>query len=143
MYYDQDFYNQMDNEDVDNISTKSRTRKVEKFIDSSLDKNMHKIQLSKFRTLTVYSSGDTGSKIRNAITGNYYGSKYMVGSSMEDLCFRVGISVGKDLKKLFFDSPEQYERHFGCTMEKECFHATTVKKNWVDRSIEKQLALKR
>jgi hypothetical protein len=55
-----------------------------------------------------------GNMIRDAITGNRY-NEYRVGSISEHLFFKVKISTGEldyDAGVLFFDSPEQYEKHF-------------------------------
>ena len=65
----------------------------------------------------IFSSGDIGSPIRNAITGQQYVNKHRVGSVFEDLYFRVSYSIGNERKKLFFESPEQYERHLGSTIK--------------------------
>jgi len=60
-----------------------------------------------------YGSGQVGTRIRNAVTGQYY--SYLVGSVNEDLLFKVIDAVGRNERKdplfLFYDSPEQYENH--------------------------------
>jgi hypothetical protein len=64
--------------------------------------------------IDCYTSGNVGSKIRNAETGQTY--KYKVGSKDEALFFKIGLATG-ELKTnngsnvLFYDSPEQYEKH--------------------------------
>ena len=70
----------------------------------------------KFKNMKIdcYASGDSGTYIRNAETGNYY--KYKVGSKDEELFFKVALSTGDFNTKigsniLFYDSPEQYESH--------------------------------
>ena len=70
-------------------------------------------------------------RIRNAITGLWYRDdhpkcKYLVGSRQEDLFFKVRNSTGeseicnhenrKNTYLLFYDSPEQYERHQKTTL---------------------------
>jgi hypothetical protein len=69
--------------------------------------------------VSVYASGQTGSTIRNAVTGEKQ-TGYKVGNYDEDLFFSVSISSGhqsltklgrRDPITLFFDNPEQYERH--------------------------------
>ena len=86
----------------------------------SLDKRFHKHKkmvlieiengdlIKKHVVIEYYSSGPTGSNIRNAQTGVY--TKDIVGSKCEDLYFKVTIADG-NLLTLFYDSPEQYERH--------------------------------
>ena len=75
-----------------------------------------------------YTSGDSGMSIRNAETGQYY--KFKVGSKDEDLFFKVSLATG-ELKTtngsnvLFYDSPEQYEKHLMDEIEQE------TKDNWV------------
>lgn len=63
-------------------------------------------------TIELYVSGDTGSHIRDAITGRY--SVHEVGSKEEDLYFKAGVSctvVGPKQGSLFYSSPEEYENH--------------------------------
>ena len=64
--------------------------------------------------IEYYGSGDTGSQIRDAITGQR--CQYLVGSKYEDLFFSVIICNGNTRQPyhpsvLFYDSPEQYEKH--------------------------------
>jgi hypothetical protein len=75
----------------------------------------------------IYTSGDFGSTIRDAVTGHYYTEK--VGSYGEHLFFKVGLSTGECKPKngnttLFFLSPEQYEKHLSTTVSEE------VKNEW-------------
>jgi hypothetical protein len=64
-------------------------------------------------TIKSYGSGQVGSRIRNAVTGQY--TPYLVGSKNEDLFFVVTDSTGlfgrKDPLFLYYDTPEQYENH--------------------------------
>ena len=79
--------------------------------------------------IDCYTSGHAGTYIRNADTGNYY--KYKVGSKQEDLFFKIGFSTGELKTKnssnvLFYDSPEQYEKHLMEEIKqeiKEIWHA--------------------
>lgn len=89
------------------------------------DKNFHIInRLAPFerkgittykqKKIGVYTSGDIGTRIRNAETGEYY--NYKVGSKYEDLFFSVRISSGECngkyiLPTLFFTSPKHYESY--------------------------------
>ena len=66
----------------------------------------------KTKKIVVYNSGDFGSQIRDAITGNY--TKDFVGTANEDIYFTLVLATGEVVNKrivLFFDSPEQCERH--------------------------------
>jgi|LauGreDrversion4_2_1035121.scaffolds.fasta_scaffold625303_2 hypothetical protein len=59
--------------------------------------------------------------IKNAVTG-VIEAPFRVGSSDEDLFFSVMLSTGECGKTppcLFYDSPEQYERHFYTTVSEE------------------------
>ena len=71
-------------------------------------------------SVEVYSSGDTGSNIRDAITGQFYSSK--VGSADEDRFFKVCIATGEILNQrrlFFFSSPSDYERIFLTNLKEE------------------------
>jgi len=86
----------------------------------------------------VYSSGCTGSQIRNAVTGEY--TPYIVGSSDEDMFFRVINStgeMGQEPQTFFYISPEQYEHHFSV---ENGIHTVSLdpvmKHNWHQRERE-------
>uniref|UniRef100_A0A6C0B9B0 Uncharacterized protein n=1 Tax=viral metagenome TaxID=1070528 RepID=A0A6C0B9B0_9ZZZZ len=128
MYYDEEFYNEMEYEEMDDVSVNKNTRKMAKAMEEAGDKRCHIIQRKNKRTITVFSSGSHGSYIRNAISGAY--TNDIVGSADEDSYFRVSCPCGSERKKLFFQSPEQYERHFDCNLEKD------QKKNWAKRAGE-------
>ena len=100
----------------------------------ALDKGYHKIRWTvvsnngkKNITVELYSSGDMGSNIRDAITGKYYTHK--VGSLAEDAFFTVRIATG-DIgytRKFFFSSPGEYENIFHITLNEQ------TKKVWNTR----------
>jgi hypothetical protein len=62
-----------------------------------------------------HTSTSPGSTIRNAVTG-IYETGYLVGSVNEDVFFKVAFTMGPTKQVLFYDSPEQYERHFQTTL---------------------------
>ena len=77
-----------------------------------------------------YTSGDVGSHIRNAETGEY--TKYKVGSKDEDNYFKTKICTGQLKTRsgnttLFYDSPEQFESHLFQELEEH------VKENWLEK----------
>jgi hypothetical protein len=89
----------------------------------------------------VYTSGNVGSRIRNAITGEFYDD--LVGSKNEDKYFKVACSTGEIKAKngnnsLYFLSPKEYETFFSCSLpdaivdkwtkrwEKRCFGLPNV-----------------
>lgn len=85
----------------DNLST-SDNNELTKF--KQTDKNFYIINrlapidrkgviTYKDKKIGVYTSGDVGSRIRNAETGEYY--NYTVGSKYEDLFFSVRLSTGE------------------------------------------------
>ena len=70
------------------------------------------------KQVIMFGSGDTGSTIRNAVTGEkYYGHR--VGSRHEDLYFKARVCTGEFVEPvtLFYDSIEQYERHQYCVTD--------------------------
>ena len=108
------------------------------------DKGFFKLKMGRNKpSITGFSTSyHPGVTIRNAATG-YFESDYMgkpmykVGSIDEDLFFRVSLSVngvGPDPRKLFYDNPEQYERHFRTTISNE------TKEKWTNKY---NIALKR
>lgn len=72
-----------------------------------------------------YTVNIPGSPIRNAVIGSYEmdhtgNTKFRVGSVWEDLFFKVVITTVKDSPyTLFYDSPEQYERHMNSSLPEE------------------------
>jgi len=73
-----------------------------------------------------------GALIRNAMTGGYeYGNR--VGSPNEDFFFKVTRAVGDfkntDSHLLYYNSPEQYERHFMTILP------VAVKDRWLEKNV--------
>jgi len=80
------------------------------------------------KPVIMFGSGDTGSTIRNAVTGEkYYGHR--VGSRHEDLYFKARICTGEfsEPATLFYESVEQYERHQQCVADNACRARFAVK----------------
>jgi hypothetical protein len=73
--------------------------------------------------------------IKNAITGAYQGSGvhfFRVGTFDEDLFFSVILAtgeLGQNPPTLFYDNPEQYERHFFTKVSQQIKDRWTEKKN--------------
>ena len=99
-----------------------------------------------FITITMYSSGLTGSNIRNAVTGEY--SRHIVGTLEQNLFFKVVMSTGefKDAGMfkngqtpvhLYYLSPEQFEAHQHCEVDER----TRVKWNETYVATRAKLAL--
>lgn len=111
------------------------------------DKNFVKYKLQvpsgkyyKQATIECYGSGGQGTRIRNAFTGTYYDSCYKVGSLYDDVLFKIidstAINGRRDPLMLYYDSPEQYERHQYTTLSQE------NKQRWNDRQLETKKLLK-
>jgi hypothetical protein len=120
------------------ITVDSKKRKYRKMWDDAkkVDTGFHKLKRRvglKMVEIEVYTSSVTpGRMIRDAITGTRY-NQYRVGSINEHLFFKVGIStgeIGQNGGTLFFDSPEQYERHMKCTLSQ------AIKEKWMKKCAE-------
>lgn len=139
MLYEDDMCHPL-NQECEPVTSKYETNtKVKKIMSDIYQNNssrgFHLIKRQskdgKWHNVEVFSSGCQGSTIRNAISGSYcYGDR--VGSKQEDLYYKVGIStgdIGKDTISLFYDSPEQYERHMYTTVDSE------NKKLWLEKQV--------
>jgi len=118
-------------------------KKTRKLIEDakSEDKGYHKIiKFVNFKKVEIEAYSDPliiGRSIRNAITGVRQ-SGYKMGSLDENLFFKVGYYAGgKGMKGanpvLFYDGPEQYERHMLCTVSPD------VKEKWAERFHKEQM----
>lgn len=132
MYYEEDFHNQVDYDDLDEISVKANSRKINRVFEDTEDSKRHIIKGKNKKNVVIFSSGSSGSKIRNAMSGAY--TNDIVGSAVEDLYYRVSYAVGSENKKLYYDSPEQYEKHFGCDIDKDVSNGSELKKQWAERA---------
>ena len=101
----------------------------------SLDKGYNKIYKGgvvlgrngkyKKKKVEFYTSGDRGTRIRDAITGIYYNDK--VGSFNEDKFFKVSLATGQCNSKngshmLFYKTPQQYMAHFATQLSEDMIH---------------------
>jgi len=146
LYDDEDYEMQMYNEqfvvdesDDETVTLDSIKRKNRKLWEESKQeiKGFHKITRffnGKKYEIDVYSTSTTpGFMICDAITGSRY-KDYRVGTSKEHLFFKVRLSTGELGKKcvdsLYFDSPEQYERHMKTTLSQ------STKEKWLKKSME-------
>jgi len=131
MYYEDSFHPNEENDVTNN--QKKELNNVKSFDPGYAYAYRNKTTVSgklKNTKIECYTSGDSGMNIRNAETGSYY--KYKVGSKEEDLFFKVALATG-ELKTrnssnvLFYDSPEQYEKHFMLNVKQE------LKDVWVNK----------
>lgn len=133
IYEDDHFHPAVDDSSINNKDTLANIKK--------LDKGYHKIQRKmnkvwvdgkyyKNISIEFYACGDNGARIRNAITGYRTNSK--IGSSDEDSFFKVKL-VNGDCKKgighLYYDTPEQYEKHQYCIINSK------IKEAWYKKQI--------
>ena len=85
------------------------------------------------KTVTIenYGSGQQGSRIRNAVTGER--CKELVGSKFEDLYFKVVESTGRFNRRdpliLFYDTPDQFENHHFVTVN------PLTKEKWYEKCL--------
>jgi hypothetical protein len=139
MLYEDDMCHPLNQECEPVISKNETNKKVKKMMSDMYQNNkgFHLIKRQskdgKWHNVELFSSGCQGTTIRNAISGSYYYGD-IVGSKREDLYYKVGISTGdgKDSIVLFYDSPEQYERHMYTVVDSE------NKQRW----LEKQMSVK-
>ncbi len=142
MLYEDDMCHPLNQECEPVISSRLDNNKKVKKIMSDIHQNNKGFHLikrqskdGKHHNVEFFSSGSQGSNIRNAISGTYYyGDR--VGSKQEDLYYKVCISsgdMGKDTIVLFYDSPEQYERHMYTTVDSE------DKKRWLEKQVSVKL----
>jgi len=111
MLYEEDMFHPLNPESqIDNTI-------VKKFMVSATKKGFYslkrKVNNNKV-SVDVYTSGGLGTNIRNAISGEYYHG-YKIGTKKEDLFYKTSVSTietGNEAVVLFFENPEQYERHF-------------------------------
>jgi len=87
----------------------------------------------------IYTTGDTGSNIRDAETGTYYKNK--VGSSDEHLFFKVILATGECIGKngsstLFYLSPNHYMSHMNCNVEPKSIAQWESKRDAIIREKE-------
>lgn len=134
---------------TDDLSTKSVEKKPRKmgrrgwvYDDiKMLDSGYHRIIRThdgiKTKTEVYSTSYIPGTMIRDAITGHKQ-PQFRVGSWNEDLFFKVKDTsgyVGKETYCLYYDSPEQYERHFKVNLSME------AKRKWTNKFVMAQARL--
>ena len=112
----------------------SNRMRMKKLGDSykKMDKDYQKIKVKKgFQVADVEfytTTASPGVAIRDAVTGAKI-LEHRVGSRNEDFYFKTNWSIGSDMKHLFFDSPEQYERLFNVTLSE------TIKQKWMEKCV--------
>lgn len=143
-YYDEEemeiqYYNNKFRSIEDDESTlDSNKKKHRKMLEDAkkADKGYNKVTRTingKKQKIEVYTTNITpGTAIRNAVTGCRF-REYRVGTLQEYLFFKVSVATGETNKyssTLFFDNPEQYERHMKADVCQE------LKEQWEKRAAE-------
>jgi hypothetical protein len=114
MYYEDEFY-----ANDDDHSVSSQKNKIKRALAEANKVSRNYLEYNRIapngkkKQIGCYTSGSQGRLITNAISGEKYNCR--VGSAQEDLFFKVGMSTGEhrpDGVTLFFEKPEDYERHF-------------------------------
>lgn len=139
MFYEEDRFAPTNIEEDEFVNQPQRTKKVNKILaeTSEDDPNLFRIKRKidgLYKTITYYSSGQKGTLIRNAISGTTQ-KGHLVGTRNEELYFKTNIAtgeVGKSANILFYDSPEQYEKHMMCEISQN-IKDTWGKKNLISR----------
>jgi len=96
---------------IDNSAALKDIKKLDKGYNEFFLKVVDENGRARKKKVVSYNSGDTDSRIRNAVTGHY--TPHLVGSVDEDLYFSVidARSLSNKGRLVFYyDSPEQYER---------------------------------
>jgi hypothetical protein len=128
-------------DDYETISTVDSTvKQQQKIIDAykQSDPNYHKVKFidekRKSYFVELYTTPNViGAPIRNAVTGIRH-SNYLVGSRQEHLYFKIKLAtgqIGRDSATMFFDTPEQCERHM-----RQGNIDPRVKEKWLKKYIE-------
>jgi hypothetical protein len=122
------------------VSMTSEAKKRKKMVEDAkkLDKGFHKVKRREGRhqfNVEFYSTSYCpGFRIRNAITGMYE-EGVTVGTRDEHLFFVVILATGETGQTpphLYYDTPEQYERHFNCTVSDD------TKERWRERNLKER-----
>jgi hypothetical protein len=129
-------------EETSSIDTDLRDRRKITEIHKRMDKDYYSFKRNVFsedgvrmEKVQVYSSPLlTNGFIRNAVTG--IRMEHRVGSKYEDLYFRVmdvhanhHTPLNNDPRKLFYDNPEQCERHLQLTIPRD------IKEIWAENNL--------
>ena len=97
-----------------------------------MDKGYQKIKvLDGYKLVDVEfytTTASPGVPIRDAITGAK-NTENRVGSHTEDVFFKTNWSVGQEMHLMFFDSPEQFERHMRTTVSE------ATKQKWMEKCV--------
>ncbi len=145
MYYN-DNYNPADPNDYDNDNQDANEKQEKQLLnivkhDKGLNIISRQFQTEsgkiKNKRIKVYTSGDVGSNIRDAETGEYYSNK--VGSNDEHLFFTTILATGecKNSSTLFYISPQHCMSHLNISIDPEIVANWEVKRNMRLKELKK------
>ena len=138
MYYNDNFDPAAENDfeklqnDNDFEHMLENTKKIDRGYNQITKKYINYDGKSKSKKIDIYTSSGYGSFIRDAESGTYY--NYKVGSSYEDLFFKVSFANGKlnstnESNTLFYLTPQHYMKHMMCEVPQEIINNWENKKN--------------
>ena len=145
--YDEAYINVNDNEDIHSETASSVTSirpNYRRSLDTrKLDKDFFQLKRENNRKISGYGTLNVPCvSIRNAVNGYYItdsnNKRCRVGSLDEDLFFSVKISMlgyDQEMRKLFYDNPEQCERHLRIDISND------IKKKWSEKYNKKVASL--
>ena len=107
-----------------------RTNRVKQYtIQRQINEMINGKDYNKTVTIRMFGSGDTGTFIRNAVTGEY--TNHRVGSKESNLYYSVANCTGLDKLNgpvhLYYNSPSEYEKHQFTAVDQE------AKDSWFNR----------
>lgn len=116
------------------VSLKTKHKNKAKKNDKGYEKKTKIIKDKKIIIDTYHTNDTPGCTVRHAATG--FWMKARVGSIEENLYFKVRDNTSKDSRSLYYDSPEEYERHMFLTL------STEIKSRWTEKFAETQKYLR-
>ena len=119
-YYDFNNQNESNEEQKEQLKMIEEVKKVDKGFNRIYRTQRNKNNKVVRKSINLYSSGGTGSQIRDAETGFYYPE--MVGSEAEDLYFKVRLATGEcnsvnGSTSFFYASPRHYMSHLNSELD--------------------------
>lgn len=142
MYQDK-FYNPVDQNDYDELDQENifeKTKYQDRGYNVIYRKALRKDGRQYNKKIEIYTSSGCGNRIRDAETGEYL--DYIVGSSDEDLFFKVILATGECTSTngsytLFYASAQHYANHLLCEVDPK----TAV--NWEEKRDARLIEIKR
>jgi len=134
--YQDDYYNVEEENDFESEHDVEKMLEKEKMKDKGYNviyrKALRRDGRKYNKKFKVYTSGGTGTRIRDVETGQY--SSTIVGSKDEDLFYKVTLSTSEcrsanGCNTLFFMSPQHYANYLQCEVDHEVVRNWEVKRD--------------